>query len=368
MKRSFVKALKQEYCSAYMVDHRTGSCHILFSDLFEKKYEGIGIGLERFQTLCTDALDEECRQAFSEFLDASRLRTSFINGKTYEMVYGRYDGAGDRALYRAIMFPENGDTGLICVRPLLWEISAILGQRLPMDGKGKALGLVRIRNNPALTIEYADERFYQCTGYTAEEIKRDFKNGFGRLALQDMFKLLNSFSYDEAESLQELSVKIRRKAGGTVWMRCLCLYDQNAKAFNIAVTDISDQILQKDMEHLKNEIKKMLLEGMELTYFLYDVERDLMTVTLLTADGSGRKFTRSDHLQNIDAWENVHPDDRRNIGVAFSKLIRQAVSKEKLLCRYAFTGEGYRNGRMIMKGVRTTDGRLYRIVGKIEAL
>ena len=261
-----------------------------------------------------------------------------------------YDGQGRQWLYSSI---AETNVGLTLLRSLLTYLPA---------------GMVIFDfAKPGLPL-FVSEQALRIFGLSAAEFE-DISAGkttFNFFPDND-FQLLRKKIADNPGQTGEIVYRAVGRQGQTMHLRATCslrtLDDGRSIGYTV-LTDVSEQIAVTRKQQQQEEIFKMLMDDTGNIVFDYDVDEDVMDISLLR-DGNRTIKTIKRYLAEFATVSLIHHDHIDMLLGRFREAKMRPISDH---CSFQanIDGQGYRWFRSYYKSVVDENGRVCRIIGRFR--
>ncbi|WP_243125333.1 chemotaxis protein CheB [Clostridium transplantifaecale] len=139
-------------------------------------------------------------------------------------------------------------------------------------------GVLRLRFDNALIIEYANDSFFDMVGYHAEEMRHDFHNCFDRLLQNEEWEALETEirHADSNGGVLKTEFRLRRKGGKSQWCSLQAVVFQMDRRIELQciVTDISLIKEYEEQMRLERDYYNSLYENVVCGIMQYEIMDD----------------------------------------------------------------------------------------------
>lgn len=230
-------------------------------------------------------------------------------------------------------------------------------------------GVVRILCNDNLEILYANNGFYNLTGYTKDEFIENFKNFYSCIINKEDLANLLTILKTKINLKQDINLeyKIIKKNNETSWISLTGVYLDNKDGLPIyqciAIDSTSYKKILNDLE-VEKEQYRIVSEISEEIIFEYDIKLDTIHISDKYKSKFDIELVSSPFVKNLIENKVLHQDD---IKVFFDSV--EAVKNGKNASNEIRIKNNHQNYNWVLYQcvpLKNLEGDIYKVIGKIS--
>ena len=214
-------------------------------------------------------------------------------------------------------------------------------------------------------ITYASKGFYTFLGYSSEEVKEQFANGFFNMLEEPYASDFRKLKIDKSFNINE-EMKIKTK-WGTKWVIISGNSVQRKKIYTVSVVvvDVTNEKLLNEQVAVQKERYRLVTELSNDVIFDYVIADDVLNMS----ENYNSFYSGSIRIENFikgEHWKDpfVSPEDSEKFAELFRILISKGENVDEQL-RINNLSNSYVWCRLIGMPVRDQEGNIKEVIGKI---